>query len=151
MSEKKGIFKKIGNMSEKDKVRLVVAAQHSPSLNPTSSPPCETCVSVCCKAFIVSLTKEEYESGMYADQAIHIPEGILNTDKTWGALVHYPHMGFLLDGREHFVLEGGIDQACPFLSDDNKCSIYHSRPLTCRMYSCIGDARITDDMRSGKE
>ena len=34
------------------------------------------------------------------------------------------------------VVVRAIDLTCPFLTDDNKCSIYDNRPYICRIFKC---------------
>lgn len=34
------------------------------------------------------------------------------------------------------LVVNAIDLTCPFLTDDNKCSIYDERPFICRIFKC---------------
>lgn len=147
---KKSVLHKIKDRSltQKEKSRLRVAVSHTFTEGANNNPPCDTCVAACCRVFIVPLTKEEYESGIYKEHAVHVPAGLLDTDKTHMSAIYRLGAQMVFDGKEHFIMEGLGDEPCPFLRD-NKCSIYEDRPLTCRGYSCIDDPRITDAVRKG--
>lgn len=43
------------------------------------------------------------------------------------------------NGKEGFVIKKGPGLVCPFVDNDNRCSVYLYRPETCRTYSCLGD------------
>ena len=38
----------------------------------------------------------------------------------------------------------GVDLTCPFLTDDNECSIYSDRPFICRVFKCDTPASEED-------
>lgn len=128
-----------------------------PPLESDKIPPCDSCkTSACCRAFLVALTEEEYESGYYGDFAVKFSqEDIqqLQDKSTIFASLHAPvGLNNLLakpDNDSHYYLEGVIGTACPFLQEDGRCGIYENRPVVCRVYSCVGDDRITQEMRDG--
>jgi len=118
---------------------------------PKNKAPCDTCAtSVCCSAFVIQLTKEEYDSGLYGDNAVELDA--VNAANMHGKLSTYSTLSFPLmshlGGTVHY-LEGTIGTPCPFLASDNKCSIYEDRPVVCRTYSCMDDPRITQEHRDG--
>jgi Fe-S-cluster containining protein len=69
----------------------------------------------CCRKFKVPVTVEEDVSGHFR----------ISQDRTF--IVH---------------LEREPDGSCVYLGQHGRCSIYESRPETCREYSCVGDARV---------
>lgn len=130
-------------------VNLRVIYDNYPKIPADKTPPCDTCVGVCCVVFAVNITKEEYDSGLFGDNAVEITPDIVN--QLGSSLLDIPRIGMpMQDARTAYYLEGKIGERCPFLTATNKCGIYDKRPITCRSYTCIGDTRITDDMRSGK-
>ncbi len=133
---------------EKLKRRLSVIYASIPKMAPDKVPPCSTCVAVCCSSYIVPILKEEYESGIYGEYAVKLTVAALKQLKTQHNLPFkwLPND----DQKDAYVLEGEVGQDCPYLGADRRCTIYESRPRTCRVYTCKDDARITDDMRSGK-
>jgi Fe-S-cluster containining protein len=38
--------------------------------------------------------------------------------------------------HEQPLIVNAVDLTCPFLTDDNKCSIYDERPFICRVFKC---------------
>ncbi len=132
---------------ERIKRRLKVFHDSIPPLAADKVPPCSTCVAVCCSSYIVPILKEEYESGIYGEFAVKITASALKALKTQ----HNLPFKWASEGNEDtYVLEGEVGMPCPFLGSDRRCTIYDSRPRTCRVYTCVGDSRVTDDMRSGK-
>lgn len=118
-------------------------------------PPCDSCqTAACCRAFVVHITQEEYESGLYAPYAVEITDEVRRqippTSKN-AVLLALSAPNVLLARREKFFLEGTMGEPCPFLQEDNRCGIYEVRPYTCRAYTCIGDDNITEGMRNGTE
>lgn len=134
--------------SLKRKLLVFYDALPVPAYPKEKTPPCESCkTSACCSSFMVNLRKEEYESGLYAPYAVKFtPEAIkqLKGFKPWNSLV-------TKDDKNVYAIEGTPGEPCPFLGEDYKCGIYDVRPLTCREYTCVGDARITDAIRNGEE
>lgn len=136
------------------KLRVIhehVDADFSATTDKIEKPPCETCQAVCCVAFLVNISKEEYDSGLYGDYAVTITEkdkenlgkGVLVRLATMNApTIHYVE-------EDKYFIEGSINTPCPFLTKSNKCSIYDKRPVTCRVYSCVDDDRVTKAMREG--
>lgn len=141
---------------KKDKIRTRLRIMHNkiPPLSKDKEPPCETCTGApCCKAFLVQLTEDEYESGLYANYAVKITEESREQLRfNIGAFILSLDALPILYGSYNTVyyLEGAADYACPFLGENNKCTIYNDRPTVCRSYSCVGDSRITEEMRKGK-
>lgn len=130
--------------------KLTAVYEHLPKPDPT--PPCDTCVTTpCCVAFVVYISKIEYESGLFGDYAIKIEEK--HHKQLRGRLMALNVLSGpnILAKADQYVLEGVAGQPCPFLGEDNKCGIYHSRPAVCRTYTCVGDERITPGMRAGTE
>lgn len=134
------------------KTRLRVLYDNLPPIPPDKKPPCDECkTSACCYAFVVAITKEEYESGAYEPYAVKLdPEYMkqLKGRSLLSATVLTPVHG-VTDEVEYY-LEGEIGQPCPFLGDNGRCTIYEYRPATCRVYTCVGDDRITQEIRDGK-
>lgn len=133
------------------RLRLRVLNDRLPEIPEDKKPPCESCKAApCCKAFLVELSKSEYESGLYEEYAVEITPEIEKQLHTQGlALTMLGSPVSCGEGVSKYYLEGGIWDACPFLQEDNRCGIYENRPLTCRVYTCVGDKRITQEMRDG--
>ena len=134
----------------KERVRLQVWYDQIPPPDPT--PPCDTCIAACCIAFLVDITPEEAATGLYDEYMIKITPEIstqINSSKFAKAMTMDNLYLFSKDTDIHF-LEGAVGEPCPFLVD-TKCSIYDDRPFTCRTYTCTGDPRITDAIRSGEQ
>ena len=151
-----GIDTKSGaNLSKQAGIRtkLRILYDRVPPPSEDAVPPCDSCkASPCCKAFLVSLTPAEYESGVYGDYAIEITQeqvkqlqGRLLLPTTATMPIHDSN------AKDQYYLEGRIGEACPFLQEDQSCGIYDDRPLVCRVYTCVGDDRITQKMRDGLE
>lgn len=134
------------------KLRVIHDSIKSPSGDLT--PPCGECkTAACCHAFVVSITKEEYESGLYGDDAVLITEEMqeqLNSLTIWASASSLLMTNLGPDANK-YVLEGLIGEPCPFLKEGTSCGIYGIRPVTCRVYTCVGDHRITQGMRDGTE
>lgn len=116
-------------------------------------PDCDSCkTAACCYAFLVPLLPAEYESGLYDEYAVKLtPDDVKNL--RFGALgvlavLNVPGLTTNTDSDQYY-LEGAFGQPCVFLDDNARCSIYDKRPLTCRAYTCVGDDRITEEMRQG--
>lgn len=132
--------------SVKRRLRLFYDALPASLFPEEKTPPCSTCkTSPCCSSFIVPLRKEEYESGSYAQYAVKIESEALKQLANFAAYTMLPNE----DGSPSYYIEGTEGEACPFLGTDYKCTIYEDRPLTCREYTCVGDSRITQEMRDG--
>lgn len=134
------------------KTRLTVLHDNIPTLPDHLKPPCDECkTSACCRAFVVSITEDEYASGYYEPYAVKLDpkymkqiQGRILLPSTATSPVHR------VKDKTEYYLEGRIGEPCPFLKD-NRCSIYEHRPVTCRVYTCVGDTRITQGMRDGTE
>lgn len=136
------------------RVQLKVVYDQLPPLPEDQIPPCGECkTAACCKAFLVYITKEEYESGVYGDTAIRLPpevhEQVFGSKFLAPVVVQMPMFPANAKGDNEYILEGALGQPCPFLREDNGCGIYEHRPYTCRSYTCVGDERITQEMRDG--
>lgn len=130
-------------------IRLRVLHQSIPPASPT--PPCDSCrTAACCHVFLVNITKDEYESGLYGDAAVKITPEISEQLKSTMLMPMVLGAPIGSEATTHY-LEGKIGEPCPFLRADKKCGIYDIRPATCRSYSCVGDPRITDKMRISLE
>lgn len=135
----------------KKQVHLKLLHDKIPPIPEDKKPPCSSCkTAACCKVFVVNITELEYDSGVYGDAAIKIDPA------TFKQLRGRVLMLQLLtaprprkDDKPTYFLEGKMGEPCPFLTKDNKCGIYDMRPKTCRVYSCVGDPRITEEMRQG--
>jgi Fe-S-cluster containining protein len=112
-------------------------------------PPCKSCkTSACCTQFLVELTKEEYESGLYHPYTAKITaEQINQLSGLAGAFLKLK--GGVVVPRTYYILGEGPGEPCPFLREDKGCGIYDHRPLVCRTYTCVGDDRINDGIREG--
>jgi Fe-S-cluster containining protein len=88
------------------------------------SSPCDQCVAACCKqnghAYAV-LLQGDAERRRFAAWAADVP--VRNAD---GAVVVEKVLSY----------RGG---RCPFLGDDDRCTIYQDRPLSCRQFECVRD------------
>ena len=115
--------------------------------------PCVECkTAACCSAFVVGLSKAEYDSGLYDPHAIKLTQEM--TEQLRGRLLAPSVLGgpYLHNTEDtYFYLEGRVGQPCPFLQEDKRCGIYEVRPVVCRIYSCNDDPRITEGMRAGTE
>lgn len=162
--EKREVRSRLGTKVTREKpVSYKIRAKHKlqviydrlPPLPKDLEPDCKSCkTSACCVAFVVPLTKMEYESGIYGDNAAKITKEAADQLKDtsayrWSLL----KMGGVLrqDKDTYYFLEGSMGMKCPYLGDSGGCTIYEDRPFTCRTYTCVGDDRITDDIRSGKQ
>lgn len=135
----------------KKRVQLRVVHDRIPAVPVDKQPPCSSCkTAACCRVFVVNLTELEYESGVYGDSAVKLTPEIyqqLQSRFAQTVMLTAPRN----TGETSYYLEGSIGQPCPFLLDDNRCGIYENRPRTCRVYTCVGDPRITEGMRQGTE
>jgi Fe-S-cluster containining protein len=84
---------------------------------------CNGC-GLCCRLFLINLSKEEYESGIYTTV---FPKGI-SPDKFSEA----QNCGAILLAKKE-------DDCCIYL-EDNKCSIHANRPKVCRAFFCTTKA-----------
>lgn len=135
------------------KTRLRVLHDSIPPLPKDKQPPCNECVtSACCVAFVVSISEEEYESGQYDPYAVKLAPEVVRQlrGKTLLSTTATSPVHSIGEQTEHY-LEGKLGEPCPFLLSGGKCGIYDQRPITCRVYSCVGDDRITPGMRDGTE
>jgi len=86
------------------------------------SSPCDRCVAACCKqnghAYAVLLRGDD-ERRRFAAWASNVP---LRDDET--GRVTFEKVITYRDGR------------CPFLGDDDRCTIYEDRPKSCRRFEC---------------
>lgn len=133
------------------KLRLRVLHDRVPPLPKDKVPPCDECEAApCCTIFTVQLTKLEYESGIYGKHAVKFPVEVLEQFQgKMGELVapNAPELFLLKHDTPQYLLEGIRGAPCPFLGENNRCTIYNDRPLVCRTYTCVGDPRITSEMR----
>lgn len=115
-------------------------------------PPCGSCkTKPCCTNFLVTISQEEYESGLY-EHATKVTMADLKLLSTSKLLLYttLPLASKVAKSREtRYYLGGAPGEPCPHLEDDGACGIYNHRPTVCRTYTCIGDARITDADRQG--
>lgn len=136
----------------KAKMKLKVLYERLPPIPKELKPNCENCnTQACCTAFIVPITKLEYESGIYEDNAVKLTKEAVEQLRNsfvlrWSML----QMGGLFSQEKevYYFLEGSLGMKCPYLGDRG-CSIYNHRPLTCRTYTCVGDSRITQEIKDG--
>jgi Fe-S-cluster containining protein len=135
------------------KVQLRVLHNDVPALPKSLRPSCEECkTSACCTAFLVGISQQEYDSGLYGEYAVKLT--YKDSEQFGGtfarlAAMHAPSIWDISEENPHYYLEGPIGISCPFLQEDGKCGIYDKRPMTCRQYTCVGDERITQEMRDG--
>lgn len=151
-------YKKVMQEASKNRRQLVLRTKlkviHERLKSPTgdAKPPCNECkTSACCYAFVVDISAEEYESDLYGDYAVKLTA---QDAKAIGSgrfarlfTMRTPHLMSIKNGAR-YVLEGAIGTPCPFLTESG-CGIYDKRPATCRIYTCVGDKRITQEMRDG--
>jgi len=136
------------------RTKLHVIHNNVPPLPKDQQPPCHDCKnSACCYAFMVNITAEEYESGLYGDYAVKLThkdaENLGDGRFARIATMRTPAVHDIVEGQPQYYLEGPVGRACPMLQEDGKCGIYEKRPITCRVYTCVGDKRITEEMRNG--
>jgi len=134
------------------RAKLRVLHERIPPLTGADIPPCGECKSAaCCVAFVVGLSKAEYESGQYGDNAIKITGEMVQQLR--GRLLRPSLLGgpSLVTEDTYYYLEGKVGQPCVFLAEDKTCSIYDIRPIVCRSYTCVNDSRITPAVRAGTE
>lgn len=144
------VAQRAGEVRRKTMLRTKLRVLHESVPPPEETPPCDTCKTApCCSAFVVPLTPEEYESGIYGDYAVKLlKKDFENIQGLEWALTVMTAGNIKKDA---YLLEGRMGEPCPFLQEDNRCGIYEKRPVTCRAYSCVGDSRITQGMRDGTE
>ena len=138
---------------EKKKSRLRVLHDQVHPIPKDKIPPCNTCTEApCCKAFMVELTQDEYESGLYDQYAVKLTNEARDQLKynIGTVILSLNAVPLLLSNQDVYYLEGEAGQDCPFLDSSNRCTIYDDRPFVCRSYTCVGDSRITEQMRTGK-
>jgi Fe-S-cluster containining protein len=132
------------------KTRLTVLHNYVKPIPSELKPPCGECeTSSCCRAFVVGITQREFESGYYDPYAVKLDPKYMKQLR--GRLLlpstaTSPILG--VKDKSEYYLEGRIGEDCSFLKN-NQCSIYEHRPITCRVYTCVGDERVTQDMRDG--
>ncbi len=80
---------------------------------------CSQC-GICCRLFLINLTKEEYVSGQYDTEFKKF-----DREKDFGILQQYG--GNILSQKK--------DGSCIYLKN-NLCSIHKKRPLSCRDFIC---------------
>lgn len=141
-------------LPKKMQLRTRLKVLHSQVPSPSPSPPCSSCTtSACCRVFLVEITDEEFASGYYEDFATKFTEEqrtqLQSSLLTFSLAVRTAPS--LLTPNTPAYLEGVPGVACPFLADDGGCSIYAYRPVTCRVYSCLDDPRITEEMRTSED
>jgi Fe-S-cluster containining protein len=135
------------------RTKLRVLYDRVPPLPADKVPDCSNCVAACCSAFVVTLTEEEYQSGLFSNAAVKITPEM--TKQFRGGAVSAlsallaPNFSQETD-KPQYLLEGKVGEPCPFLNG-TKCGIYEDRPLVCRTYTCVGDDRITPEMKAGTE
>ena len=85
---------------------------------------CNNCKALCCKGVLIPLlTHKEFISGKYPIRTVDIPE--LKKD---------------LPNAQNVIGLAMGPEGCFFLKGD-RCSIYESRPQSCRVYDCRIDER----------
>lgn len=135
----------------KKRIQLPILHANVPPIPKELTPPCGTCkTAACCRVFVVPIDKMEYDSGLYGDSAVKFePEAFrqLSSKFLLPLMIGAPQA----IRTTSYFLEGKIGEPCPFLAEDNSCSIYDIRPRTCRVYTCVGDDRISEGMRQDTE
>jgi Fe-S-cluster containining protein len=141
---------KMPNILKQTNAKVRLQQYHARVVVPEETPPCNECkTAACCSAFVVGLSQDEYDSGLYEPYAIEFtPEAAEQLQRSYTSIL----VGFLpTEGMHKHVLEGRSGEPCPFLRADKKCGVYNNRPAVCRAYTCVGDHRITQAMRDGTE
>jgi Fe-S-cluster containining protein len=90
---------------------------------------CDYCSAKCCRYFALSMETptERRDMDFIRWYVLHEAATVFTEDDTWYLLVHTP---------------------CRHLQPDNRCGIYHTRPMICREYStdnCEYDERYVYD------
>lgn len=136
----------------KKRVQLKIIHDRVPPIPEGKQPPCSTCkTAACCYVFVVNIDEAEYESGLYGDAAVKLTPEIFQQLRNRFLLAQMITAPRANTETNTYFLEGKIGEPCPFLTEDKKCGIYEIRPRTCRVYTCVGDPRITEEMRQGTE
>lgn len=136
----------------KKQIQLKVLHDNVPPIPEDKKPPCSTCkTAACCYVFVVNIDEIEYESGVYGDAAIKLTPEMFQQLRSRFALPQMMTAPRQAGDKPAYYLEGKLGEPCPFLTDNKRCGIYDIRPRTCRMYTCVGDSRITEGMRQGTE
>jgi Fe-S-cluster containining protein len=134
------------------RTKLKIIHENSKVPSGDQKPPCGECkTAACCVAFVVSITKMEYDSGLYGDAAIELTPEIFQQLRSRSTLLNTMNGPNPFNTTTQHVLEGMTGTACPFLTKDNRCGVYEHRPVVCRTYTCVGDTRVTPGMRAGTE
>jgi hypothetical protein len=87
------------------------------------------CEGMCCRWLDVGLTCQEYESGAYEAERFCL----LTSESCKETQPACPN--------RRLLLRKGSDGSCVYLQD-NKCSIYATRPQACRKFTCKGGWRL---------
>lgn len=136
----------------KQHFKLRVIFDSTPPIPKEKTPPCSSCATAaCCHAFVVNISQMEYESGLYGDAAIKLTPDIYNQLKSRFLAVQNLGTPVNSSHKDTYFLDGKIGEPCPFLTEKKQCGIYDIRPVTCRTYTCVGDPRITEEMRAGTQ
>jgi Fe-S-cluster containining protein len=98
-----------------------------------------TCEAACCREWIVGLSHEEYETGLYEAEQLCIFTKKECDNKT------------IACNNRTYQLKKSADGACVHLNDSNKCSIYEKRPKVCSSFTCKGGWRLTTVFIEGAE
>lgn len=89
------------------------------------------CEGVCCRIdWAISITLDEYESGLYEVDVICSLTG-KECEKDVDTCID-----------RSYRLKRKEDGSCVYLDSNNKCNIYENRPRVCRDFSCKGGWRL---------
>jgi Fe-S-cluster containining protein len=85
------------------------------------STPCDLCTAACCKqnGHTYAARLQDDEIRKFAPFAIDVPITSDDNQLSYERVLPY------INGR------------CPFLGDDDRCTIYDDRPRACRQFQCI--------------
>ncbi len=97
---------------------------------------CSGC-GVCCKLFLINLSKEEFKSKKYRTQFKNLESMNFKQAESCGAN----------------ILEQKHDGSCFYLKN-NKCSIHNIRPVACKNFFCTSKSKafkgMIDDIKKFK-
>jgi Fe-S-cluster containining protein len=97
---------------------------HTILFNPDCDQMTAVCRAMCCRGWDINLAFDEYKTGIYKTQRFCARDKSKCYKKT-------NNCAFL-----SFRLERKKDDTCVYLDKKYRCSIYSSRPLVCRNFSC---------------
>jgi len=97
--------------------------KHKLSFNTADCHDVKFCRAMCCRKWDIALAEEEFRSGIYKSEAVCGQNERICVHPKNKCL----HQSFRLLKKNN---------ACIYLDPDSRCTIYSTRPLVCRNFSC---------------